>query len=1257
MKTAHTLGAICTTSLISVPLGTSLTDALHLMRQELLSCIIITNAQGEPEGLISEWDILSRASEAPINDTIVDSIMSSPLITAHADLAYHEGYHLLLKHNIRHLPIINNHGKAVGLVTATDFITHLGPEYLLDVKYVDSVLDPRMSFIDESTSLSEALATFTARKTHCLLVGNQDSVKGIITERDIIRVLDDKIPLTTQVRSVMSSPIYSLPSGTPLEVARNQMMEANIRRILIIDENKAPLGLITRNDLISGLETRYIALLQASVEELNSRLAQAKSEVQSARFAQALERVAARMLNAINTSTLLTESINELRKVFDADRVSLLSINDLSFTSATILHESCSDKFRGVLETFPLLNFTPEMTLHIKKIIDSASIDVDHDSPEHQLHSVYQSWQVQTIFFAPMHTGTELPALLSVHFCKERHPAENSETRLLQEFAAYFSSALVSQHLKEQLNQDILKREQTEQYLKNILNTLPHGIQEHNLDGKITFSNAAHHKMLGYEEGELIGKYIWDLDSTPSLRKKTKARLAFYLENRIPPEAIEVRKITKQGQEIDISINWCYQYDQQGELAGMLSVMTDITSSKASHKALKASEKKYQSLFQSASDAILVIDPQSWKVCEANPKASKLLDVPLEELLNTEVSQLCSQECTSLKVLKAELTDGKKLFQNQSYLVTKKGQHMPVEIFAQELTLQDAQRIIISIHDLSFQVDAEERLRQSAVVFENSLEGVIITDASTRIISINSAFTRITGYTEAEVLGEKPAILHSGRHSPSFYNAMWEELRTRHHWKGEIWNRRKNGETYPQLLTITSICDTHGKVVNYIAVFSDLSALKASQQALEHQAHYDALTGLPNKLLLESRVLHRLELFDASHRHLAILFLDLDHFKNVNDSLGHLAGDNLLVLASERMKRCISKEGTLARLGGDEFIILMENLQNIQDSALMAEKLIQQFNAPFYIAGQEIYVSASIGISLSPQNGHTYDMLIRNADAAMYRAKAQGRNTYQYYSKEMTSLAFERLSFESMMRQALNSDGFFLTYQPQYCLQNKRLIGYEALLRWQHPTQGMIMPDKFIPIAEESGIIIPLGEWVINAACNAGSKLLKSGNSFERMAVNVSVPQLTKGNFPNMVRRALETTKFPAHKLEIEITESFLMGNEFQAGKVLSELRNMGISISIDDFGTGYSSLSYLKKLPIDKLKIDRSFIQHLPGTPEDRAIVQAVIALGKALNLEVIAEGVETPSQRDFLADEHCDAVQGYLFARPEALEELLSQ
>jgi diguanylate cyclase (GGDEF)-like protein/PAS domain S-box-containing protein len=855
------------------------------------------------------------------------------------------------------------------------------------------------------------------------------------------------------------------------------------------------------------------------------------------------------------------------------------------------------------------------------------------------------------------------PVFLSVHFCKESHQSSPSEARLLQEFTAYFSSAMTSQYLQERLAQDIKTREATEQHLQAILNTVPHGIQENDLNGRITFTNPAYHKILGYESEEMTGKYIWDLGFSVKDSATTKALFTHFLSELPTPFPIETTKAHKNGSPVDIRLNWSYQYNPQGGVVGFLSVITDITASKAAGKALAASEHKYQTFFEDSSDAILILNPQDWSVFEANPKATQMFGFneqitqpPTSSSTDNKstiiITELSPFKNTIFDTMQIAFNKGEKNFRGHGYCVSCSGQRIPGEISATQLNVQDQQMVIATLHDQSFQIDAEERLQQSAVVFENSLEGVIITDAFTRIISINKAFEKITGYSEEDVLGQKPSILRSGRHNAAFYHAMWSEVRRNRQWNGEVWNRRKNGEIYPQLLTITAILDKQGNVQNYVAVFSDVSALKASQQALEHQAHYDSLTGLPNKLLLEARVLHLLEHQQRSNAQFAVLFLDLDHFKNINDSLGHVAGDTLLVAVTERLQTCIRKDDTLARLGGDEFVFILEDIQQVKESALMAEKIIDQFSHPFSIKDQDVYISVSIGISLTSKNNETYDELISNADAAMFQAKAEGRNTYQYYSKEMTSLAFERLSFEAMMRQSLQTNDFVLYYQPQTRLADEELIGYEALIRWQHPSLGLVMPDKFIAIAEESNIILALGEWVLFEACRKGKQLLDAGRSFNYIAINVSVPQLKKGDFLSSVKTALAQTGFPAHKLEIEITESFLMGNELEATRVLNHLHSMGIHIAIDDFGTGYSSLSYLKQLPIDKLKIDRSFIQHLPGSHKDRAIVQTVIALGQALGLEIIAEGVETQEQKDLLLSLGCFSAQGYLYSRPLALD-----
>ena len=1374
-----TLRSICSGNLVSITTDTPMSNALRLMRHQKVSSLVVLDNSQQLVGLITERDIVRAANSPNFETQQADQVMTSPVISACDDMEYHEGYHLLTRHNIGHLIIVDASAKPMGVVTATDFVQHLGIEYLMEVKFVDTVTDNRLCFIQSEASLSDTVKALSSHPTNCLIVGSPTHVNGILTERDIIRLLDKQIDTNSlRVKDVMSFPVHSVPLGTPLSEARAIMIAQGCHRLLVTDENDRAAGIITRKGLISGIESRYIALLQESIFKLNEELNNAEKEIRDSHFAQALEHVAARMLNATDVQTLLSESITELRRVLSADRVSLLAANDVEFSSATILYESCTPEFPGALKHSPHLSFTPSMSAKALKTLSQKKINIEHDSADSAIHEVYKHWGIKTIFFTPIRTTHKLPALLTVHFCQEVHEPSEAEIRLLQEFGAYFSSAMTSHYLQERLSKDIKKREATEQHLKNILDTLPHGVQEHNLNGLITFSNPAHHTMLEYPAGKLIGKHIWELDFSAEDREKSHRRLQKICKERPEPFPLVLRKATQSGSPVYFQVNWCYQYDQQGELTGYLSVFTDITqqniienelrikdravsatedgilitsaqedwpiiyanpaiikmtgyseeellgrncrflqnsdrdqagltiirnslengescsvelrnykkngqlfwvrisispvygddgvlthfvgiqrdisASKAAQAALEESEHKYQAFFEDSNDAIMVLKIADWSIFEANPKAYELFGFTnaKADLSQIIVTQLSPFKNTVFDNMIRAFEHDESNYQSHGYCVSCSGQRIPVEISAKRLRIQHHQMAIITLHDQSFQVDAEERLQQSATVFENSLEGVIITDAYTRIISINKAFENITGYSAADAIGQKPAFLRSGRHDADFYHNMWAEVRSKRQWSGEIWNRRKSGEIYPQLLTITAILDSQGDIQNYVAVFSDVSVLKASQQALEHLAHYDALTGLPNKLLLEARILHLLEHQQRAHQQFAVLLLDLDHFKNINDSLGHVAGDTLLIAVTQRLQECIRKDDTLARLGGDEFVFILEDIQQVQDSAIMAEKIIKQFDAPFTVAEQQVYMSVSIGISIASHNKQSYDELISNADAAMFQAKADGRNTYQFYSKEMTSLAFERLSFEAMMRQSLLENDFSLYYQPQIRLNDEQLIGYEALIRWQHPTLGLVMPDKFISIAEESSIILSLGEWVLTEACRKGREMLNDGKKFKHIAVNVSVPQLKKSDFLSTVKNILSNTGFPADHLEIEITESFLMGNELEATRVLNQLRNMSIRIAIDDFGTGYSSLSCLKQLPIDTLKIDRSFIQHLPGSSKDRAIVQTVIALGVALDLDVIAEGVETEEQKDLLVSLDCYSAQGYLYSRPLASE-----
>jgi diguanylate cyclase (GGDEF)-like protein/PAS domain S-box-containing protein len=555
-------------------------------------------------------------------------------------------------------------------------------------------------------------------------------------------------------------------------------------------------------------------------------------------------------------------------------------------------------------------------------------------------------------------------------------------------------------------------------------------------------------------------------------------------------------------------------------------------------------------------------------------------------------------------------------------------------------------------------VRADTNLRQAAAVFENTREGVVITDLTPGILTVNRAYVRITGYEEAEVLGCNPSLLKSGRQDETFYQALWASLREVGHWQGEIWNRRKNGEIYPQLLTINTVNDAEGLPSHYVGVMTDISQLKQSEARLEHLAHYDPLTDLPNRLLLRSRLEHALERAERDRQQVAVLYIDLDRFKNVNDSLGHPVGDELLAALARRLRQRLREDDTLGRLGGDEFLVELENLERTQFAASVAQTLIQLLEQPFTLpSGHEVYVGASIGISLYPDDGDTVTELIKNADVAMYQAKEQGRNTARFYTPTLTVAANERLELEARLRRALANGEFVLHYQPQVDTRSGAVIGCEALVRWNSPEEGMISPARFIPLAEETGLIVPLGTWVLRTACIQAKAWLDAGKPL-RMAVNLSGRQLQQRDVVQRVAAILEETGLPAEYLKLELTESMIMGQGEQAAELLHALKSLGPRLSIDDFGTGYSSLAYLKRFPIDELKIDQSFVRDIPHDPNDMEIAAAIIALARNLNLKVMAEGVETAEQLDFLTRQGCHAYQGYLFSQPvpaEAFERLL--
>jgi diguanylate cyclase (GGDEF)-like protein/PAS domain S-box-containing protein len=543
---------------------------------------------------------------------------------------------------------------------------------------------------------------------------------------------------------------------------------------------------------------------------------------------------------------------------------------------------------------------------------------------------------------------------------------------------------------------------------------------------------------------------------------------------------------------------------------------------------------------------------------------------------------------------------------------------------------------------------SRESRRLSAAVFDCTADGVLVTDITGRILQVNRAFMAITGYDEHEVLGQNPNTFKSGQHPPAFYQQMFRTLAEHDQWSGEIWNRRKGGDVYPQWQTIRAIRDGRGKLSHYVAVFSDISAIRHSQRELAHLAHHDPLTGLPNRLLFSHRAEHALSTARVERRSCGLLLIDLDHFQNVNDSFGHGVGDRLLMAVVERLQSGLGEEVTLARLGGDEFAVLMEGELRSGQATALGQALLEGLGAPFVIDGHTLFISASIGISLFPDDAQGAEQLLRNADSALFQAKARGRSSYALYTQELTTRAQQQIEVTAELRQALADGQLCVHYQPVHALRDAAMVGVEALVRWQHPERGLVPPGQFIPIAERSGLIAEIDTWVLATACRQMRRWQDEGKALDFVAVNISSRLFSHHDLYRQVEKVLAETQLAPDYLELEVTESAVMDDPDRALEQLHHLRDLGLQLAIDDFGTGYSSLLRLKRLPVHKLKIDQGFVAGLPGDEDDVAITTAIIALAHSMGMQVHAEGIEQAHQAQFLLEHGCGLGQGYWFGRP---------
>lgn len=676
-------------------------------------------------------------------------------------------------------------------------------------------------------------------------------------------------------------------------------------------------------------------------------------------------------------------------------------------------------------------------------------------------------------------------------------------------------------------------------------------------------------------------------------------------------------------------------------------LIDDVVCQQRIDRALEQNETRYQQFFENNVAVKLIIDPTTGAIVDANQAASEFYGYTHEQLLAMHIDEINTLPKSEIaREIALAKSEQRKFFNFRHRLAS--GEIRDVEVYSGSMTVHRKRLLHSIIHDVSARKRAEAQLQLAAKVFENSQEGILITSTDNLIVDINPAFTRITGYTREETLGKNPRLLSSGHQDAAFYAQMWHSLHSQGSWRGEIWNRRKNGEVYAEILSLSAIQDANGATQNYVAVFSDVSAYKKLEAELQHIAYYDTLTGIPNRRLLIDRLEQAVARSQRTQHPLGVCYLDLDGFKQINDQMGHNAGDTLLVSLATRLKKLLRDHDTIARIGGDEFVILLTELNHAKELHPILSRILKAAAQPVYLNELPLQVSASIGITLCPPDIPESDTLLRHADQAMYHAKENGKNGYWLFDLDDDQLLRRHNDRLTRIEQALQRREFVLYYQPKIDIINRELIGVEALIRWQHPQSGLLSPGAFLPDIMNHPLDKTLGQWVIREALTQMRTWQQAG--FEvAVSVNISAPHLLHPCFTDELATILsEFSDIPAARLELEILETVALTDLSEASQILHRCHDLGVRISLDDFGTGYSSLAYFRNLPIDTIKIDRSFVANMLNSSNDLNLVESIIKLGHSFNRQVIAEGMETLEHGALLALTGCRLCQGYGIAYP---------
>ena len=1190
------IASIASRDVVTLPVEASLREATAIMAERKISSILVTDDGQRPLGIVTEQNVLHAMRAGRSLETGLDEVMSAPIISVQESVSCEEAYLLCLSKGIRHLALQDGSGALSGVVSETDFRQHVNLTALAGRRHVAAVMTRSVLSLPAESNLQQAVELMEDHHDNCVVVTEGQCPVGIVTERDLVRLFADiHDGIVPRLGEVMTSPVRAVSTDTTVTEAAELMLVTGMRHLVVVNSSGDLAGLVSEHDLT---QIMMLSNLDAQLESERTLL------------------------------RTLIDTIPDLVWLKDPDGVYL----------------ACNSRFESMYgaREEEIVGKT-DYDFVDKELADSFR-EHDRKALEKGGPSVNEEWLT---FAEDGHR--ELSETIKT-------PMRDAQGRLI--------GVLGIGRDITQARQDQEALLDSEAKLRTLIDAIPDAVQFKDTEGRWLTCNQSAAQAFGLDKEECLGKSDLELAEIADGKYKEALQQCYLTDQKALHTGgvsnIEGSIPQTDGSSIFFETAKVPISDPAGRPKGLVILARDVTEQRQATQALEQSLLEFNDLVTRIPVGVFkfrTLAGGGYRFDYVSPRWCEMLGLSPESVYRNARTVFSSTRPHNLKMFRRAIFHARKdcsSFSWEGRVSTNKNIRW-LHVAATPTPQENGDVLWDGIqYDITQRKEAEEKVRLAANVFTDTHEGIVITDPEARIVEVNASFSRITGYEREEVLGENPSLLKSGHQNRAFYQEMWQTLKQDGHWSGEVWNRRKDGEVYAEHLAISTVYDENGKVTHYVGVFADITPQKEHEKQLERIAHYDALTAVPNRVLLAERMSWAIAQTRRDGTSMAVCYLDLDGFKPINDQFGHESGDRLLVEISRRIKNCLRGNDTIARIGGDEFVLLLLGLKRVEECELALRRLLDVISRPWPIGEQQVTLSASIGATLFPNDDADADTLLRHADQAMYKAKEAGRNCYHLFDAEHDRQLQAHKEQQQRLKEALEAGEFRLHYQPKVNMVNGNVLGVEALIRWQHPEDGLLRPADFLSYIQNSDLEVALGEWVIDSALRQLEEWQQKGIELE-VSVNIGAQHLLQEDFADRLEAILQhhVTIDPS-RLELEILESTAITDIHQASKTLIACRKLGVRFALDDFGTGYSSLTYFRQLPVETLKIDQSFVMGMLEDPDDMGIVESVVQLTQAFNRTVVAEGAETHEHCAMLSRMRCQAAQGYGIARPMPPENL---